>query len=144
MAATQTLKSHRRYFPPHHFFVVPILVANFGVEIKRLIDNQTGTQLWSVFVAAALMVFAFTSRVMSLTAQNRIIRLEEQLRLRRLMPADEHATIDTLRPGQLVGLRFASDEEAPDLVRRCASGELTGAESVKKAIKNWKSDTLRV
>ena len=143
MAAPQTLKSHRRYFPAHHFFVVPILIVNLGVEISRLIDNQTGPQLWSVVVAAALMVFAFTSRVMALTAQNRVIRLEEQLRLRRLMP-DDQATVDALRPGHLVGLRFASDEEAPGLARRCAAGELTGAESVKKEIKNWKPDTLRV
>lgn len=140
----QTYKSHRRYFPGHHYFVVPILVANLGVEIKRLIDNQTGHQLWAVAVAAALAVFGFTSRLMALTAQNRVIRLEEQLRLRRLMPAEEHAMVDTLRPGQLVGLRFASDEEAPALARRCASGELAKSDSVKKEIKNWRADNLRV
>ena len=144
MAATQSLKSHRRYFPPHHFFVVPVLIINLGVQVARLIDNQTGDQLWSVVVAAALAVFAFTSRIMSLTAQNRVIRLEEQLRLRRLMPTEEHAAIDTLRPGHFVGLRFASDEEAPALARRCAAGEFKGAEAVKKEIRNWRPDTLRV
>ncbi len=119
-------------------------MINLGVEIARLIDNRTGSQLWSVAVAAALAVFAFTSRIMALTAQNRVIRLEEQLRLRRLMPAEEHGMLDKLRPGQLVGLRFASDEELPALARRCVSGELAKSESVKKEIKNWREDTLRV
>jgi hypothetical protein len=84
------------------------------------------------------------ARVMALTVQSRLIRLEERLRLQRLMPAEEHAAIAALRLGQLVGLRFAADEEAPDLARRCAAGELKSSGDVKKQVKNWRADHLRV
>jgi len=60
------------------------------------------------------------------------------------MPAEEHATIAALEPGQLVGLRFASDEEAPGLARRCAAGDLKTLGDVKKQIRNWRADHLRV
>jgi hypothetical protein len=81
---------------------------------------------------------------MALTNQTRLIRLEERLRLQRLMPAEEHATIAALEPGQLIGLRFASDEEAPGLARRCAGGDLKTSGDVKKQIRNWRADYLRV
>jgi hypothetical protein len=143
MASTQSYKSHRRYFPLHHYFVVPVLMANFFIEASRLFRNPTMEQGWLVVVAAALALLPFSARIMALTAQGRSIRLEEQLRLARLMP-NEDSTIAALTPGQLVGLRFASDEEAPDLARRCAAGELKGAEAVKRQIKNWRPDNLRV
>jgi hypothetical protein len=60
------------------------------------------------------------------------------------MPAEEHAAIAALRTGHLVGLRFASDEEAPDLARRCAAGDLKSSADVKKQINNWRADYLRV
>ena len=58
----QSYKSHRRYYPWHHFIVQPILIVNMGVEIARTIDAPTGRQLWSVAVAAALAIFSFTSK----------------------------------------------------------------------------------
>jgi hypothetical protein len=81
---------------------------------------------------------------MALTVQTRVIRLEERLRLERLIPAAEHAMIAGLAPGHLVGLRFASDEEAPQLARRCAAGELKSSAEVKRQVKQWRADHLRV
>jgi hypothetical protein len=89
------------------------------------------------------VIFSFTARGMALRAQDRVIRLEERLRLARLMPGED-ALIDSLRPGQLVALRFASDDEVPALVRRCASGDLVKGEQIKKEIRNWRPDYLRV
>ena len=139
----QIYKSHRRYYPWHHFIVQPILIVNMGVEIARAIDAPTGRQLWSVAVAAALAIFSFTSRSMSLRAQDRVIRLEERMRLMQLMPG-EQSLIDSLRPGQLIALRFAPDAEAPALARRAAAGELQKGEAIKKEIQNWRPDHLRV
>jgi len=139
----QSYKSHRRYYPWHHFVVQPILIVNAGVEIARAIDAPTRHQLWIVAVALALLIFSFTSRSMSLRAQDRVIRLEERMRLMQLMPG-EQSLIDGLRTNQLVALRFASDAEAPALARRAAAGELQKGDAIKKEIQNWKPDFLRV
>ena len=139
----QNLSSHRRYFPWHHFVVQPILLGNVIAQSVRVSNDPTKWNIWEVIFAIGLLIFSFTSRSMSLKAQDRVIRLEERLRLAQLMPG-EQATIDSLRSGQLVALRFASDEEVPALARRCASGDLTKTEQIKKEIKTWRPDNLRV
>jgi hypothetical protein len=138
----QSLKNHRRYYPWHHYVVQPILIVNLGVEIARALKDPAAHG-WPVMLAFALVVFSFTSRGMALKAQDRVIRLEERLRLAQLMPG-EQAVIDSLRPGQLVALRFASDDEVADLARRCASGDLVKGEQIKKEIQTWRPDYLRV
>lgn len=142
--AQQDYSSHRRYYPWHHFVVQPILLANMVIEITRLTRTPTLYNVWLVIFATGLVIFSFTARSMALRAQDRVIRLEETLRISRLLPASEAAAIDQLKPRHLVALRFASDEEVPDLVRRCAAGELQSADDVKKAIRVWRPDYLRV
>ncbi len=142
--AEQDYKSHRQYVPLFHFVVVPILLINVGVEIARLIDNQSAPQLWNVVVALALGLLPFAVRGMALKAQDRVIRLEERQRLASLMPSEHHEKIKDLTPGQLVALRFASDEEAPDLAQRTMTGEFKSQNDIKKAVKNWRADTHRV
>ena len=144
MAQEQSFASHSRYYPWHHFVVQPILIGNLVVETIRFENNHTAYQAWLVVLALGLFIFSFTSRSMSLRAQDRVIRLEETIRLTRLLPASEQAAIAGLRPGQLVALRFASDEEVPDLVRRIAAGELNKGGDIKKEIRNWRPDYLRV
>ena len=141
MAKEQTFSNHRRYHPWHTLMVQPILAINAALEIQRFIRNP-GSQWWSVIVAIGLLVFSFTARGMALKAQDRIIRLEEQLRLSRL-PVDQSA-VNSLRPGQLIALRFAPDDEVPELVRRIAGGELKSGNEIKKAIRAWRPDYLRV
>jgi len=143
MAREQSYSSHRRYHPWHHFVVVPILIVNLVVESIRLTDNQSRYQVWLVILALGLLVFSFTARGMALKAQDRAIRIEERMRLSRLLPGDQ-AAIDSLRPSQLIALRFAPDDEVPDLVRRISSGELSKSEEIKKAIRVWRPDYLRV
>ena len=139
----QSYKSHRRYFPWHHFVVQPLLFANFIAQTVRLVNDQSKWNVWQVVLAIALVIFSFTSRSMSLRAQDRVIRLEERMRLMQLMPG-EQSLVDSLRTGQLVALRFAPDAEAPALARRAAAGELQKGEAIKKEIQNWRPDYLRV
>ena len=143
-ASGQSYRTHRRFLPPYHFFVLPVLFANVIVELARLYQYQTLYQVWMVTVASALVGLALMARLMALTVQARVIRLEERLRLQRLIPPEEHATIAALTLGHLVGLRFASDEEAPELARRCAAGELKSSATVKQQVRNWRADHLRV
>lgn len=143
-AATQDYKTHRQYVPLFHFFVVPILLINVGVEIARLYKYQTPFHIWVVVVAVALAALPFAARGMALRAQDRIIRMEERQRLSSLLPAEHREKLDDLTPHQLVALRFASDEEAPDLAKRTMTGEFKSQNDIKKAVKNWRADVHRV
>lgn len=140
----QSYANHRRYLPLLHFVTQPILLVNVFVEAARLYKYQTLYHVWMVIVAIAIFVFTFVARWMSLTVQNRTIRLEERLRLASLMPEDQRARVNDLTPGQLVGLRYASDGEAVELAQRCLAGDLKRSEDVKRAVRNWRPDHLRV
>jgi hypothetical protein len=140
----QSYKSHRRYIPAYHFFVLPIIAINVVVEAVRLARFPTLYHAWVLLFAVALAVFANFPRFMAARVQDRVIRLEERMRLVRLLPAELQGRIDDLRPSQLVALRFASDEEVPGLARRVFDGELTKADQIKKEIRTWRPDHLRM
>lgn len=140
----QSYKSHRRYIPIYHFFVLPVVTINAVVEIVRLVRSPTLYQAWLVLFAIALAVFVNFPRYMAARVQDRVIRLEERMRLARLLPEELRGRIEELRPSQLVALRFASDEEVPGLVQRCFDGELTKADQIKREIKTWRPDYLRM
>jgi len=140
----QNLGNHRRFYPLYHFVLQPLLLVNVMVETLRLNKYQTRYHLWLVILALGLLLLSTVTRVMVLRVQNRIIRLEERLRLARLMPDTDRASIDKLPLRQLIALRFASDEEAPELARRCIAGELSEPAEIKKSVRNWRPDFLRV
>jgi Family of unknown function (DUF6526) len=141
---TQTLASHRRFIPAWHFFALPVLIINvFVVGLKFGRDLSLGNA-WAVIVAIALAIGIAVSRTMPLRAQDRIIRLEERIRLERLAPADLRGRVGELTPDQLIGLRFAPDNEVPELARRVLGGELKTRADIKGAVKNWRADHLRV
>jgi hypothetical protein len=140
----QSFENHRRWLPLWHFFVTPVLLINVFVVAKRALAGPTFTTGWDVLVALAIFFAAFLSRLMPLIAQDRLIRLEERTRMGRLLPADLRGKEESLTRSQYIALRFASDEEVPDLVRRIHAGELKTASDIKRAIKNWRPDTLRV
>ena len=144
MAKSQNYKTHRQYVPAFHFFTIPILVANVVVEAMRFYRNQTSYQGWEVVVAFTLLLFAFVARGMAVKAQDRVIRLEERLRLGALLPPEHREKVNDLTPQQLVALRFASDDEVPDLAHRTMTGEFKTQSEIKKAIKSWRADTHRV
>jgi len=93
--------------------------------------------------AAGLVGGLTAARLMALTVQDRVIRLEMRLRLREVLPADLQARIPELTPRQLIGLRFASDAELPQLMRQVLAGSLGNTTEIKKAITQWQGDYLR-
>jgi hypothetical protein len=141
--AEQSFKSHRRYIPVYHFFVLPVLILNVVAQVLYFLKYHTPYKLFMIVVAIALVALAFSARFMAARVQDRVIRLEERLRLSNLLPVEMHAGISALTRGQLVGLRFASDDEVVALARRCMSGELIKGEQIKREIKNWRPDHLR-
>ena len=143
MASAQTYANHARWQPPIHFFAIPVLLINVLNAIRHLyLDPSRGTA-FAVLVAAALLVVCLYSRVQALTVQDRVIRLEMRLRLQPLLPADLFARFDDLTVKQLTGLRFASDGEMTELVRTTLK-ENTERAGIKKSIKHWVPDHLRV
>ena len=141
--AEQSYKSHARILPPYHYFVLPVLAADFVNRLRHLWMAPSYGTAWAVVVALALATLALFARVMALTVQDRVIRLEMRLRLMQLLPQDVQSRINDLTPGQLVALRFASDTELPGLVRDVLDGRLTTPKDIKLKVKDWQADWLR-
>ena len=146
--AEQSFATHRRFVPAFHFVTVGILVINLIWQLFRLIRPLPGVpffdSLLNAAVAAALGLLAWYSRTFPLRAQDRIIRLEERLRLERLLPADLKPRIGELRTGQLIALRFAGDEELPELTRTILDKGIRGQDEIKKLVRSWRADHLRM
>jgi hypothetical protein len=140
----QSYKSHARWVPAFHFFVLPVLLINVFVSATRLVRDPSGMAGWGLLVAVALFLGVFQLRGMPLRAQDRVIRLEERARFDRLLPGNLRGRVGELTTAQFIALRFAPDDEVPDLTRRALDGELKTQADIKRAIKNWRPDTLRV
>ncbi|MGQ0764053.1 MAG: DUF6526 family protein [Gemmatimonadota bacterium] len=143
MPRTQMLQNHRRWFPLYHFFAMPVLVAYALYAIWKAVTEPGwltwGAALYAVAAACGLLA----ARVMALRVQDRVIRLEETIRLQRVLGGDAAVALAGLRPRHLIALRFASDDELPGLVRRTLAGELTDQKSIKREVVNWRPDWLR-
>ena len=146
MPEPQSYKNHTRWFPPFHFFAGPVLMLNFIVAIAATIHHWPQHRilfLWYIVVSFALIVAVLSSRVMALKAQDRCICLEERLRFAALLPPDELARSKSLTEDQIIGLRFASDDELPALVKRTLDEHLS-RDQIKKSINKWRPDYFRV
>lgn len=142
----QSYRNHRKFVPAFHFLAFGILVVNLVWAVWRLFQG-TGLPLadrvWGVVMAIALLLLIWYARTFPLVVQDRVIRLEERLRLAQLLPPDLAPRIGELSTGQLVALRFASDEELPELTRKVLDEKIRSREEIKKQIRNWRADHLR-
>ncbi len=143
MSKPQSFENHARFFPPFHFFVAPVLLINVGWSIYRLIHLFTAGTVIGLLVALALLVLAFTARVMALTVQDRVIRLEMRLRLQQVLSGELGARIAEFSASQLVAMRFASDAELPDLAKKVLQDKMNDRTAIKKLVRDWQADFLR-
>ncbi len=139
----QNFANHTRYDPPFHFFMIPVLGIWFVRQAVQLVMTPGFDQALATLAAAALLVAGFKIRLNALRVQDRLICLEERLRMARVLPEPLRARVDKLTEGQLVGLRFASDQELSGLVEKTLAGNLPVKE-IKKAVANWRPDYFRV
>ena len=146
----QTFANHTRLYPWFHFFLLPVFGLLLILSIIHFIAHVTEGGLRDqvhavllILLAVAFLVAVFKIRLYSLKVQDRVIRLEERLRLTSLLPEPLRSRIPELTEGQLVALRFASDAELPKLVERALSEKLSPAD-IKKAIQSWRPDYWRV
>jgi hypothetical protein len=140
----QSFANHTRWHAPFHFFVVPVLLINVIWTIVVFVKQPDRNSGWAIVVALALVVLATLVRLNPLKAQDRLIRLEEQLRYQQVLSPPVRQQAGALTPGQMIALRFAGDDELEELVAAVAAGKLTNNGEIKRAIKNWRPDTFRV
>jgi hypothetical protein len=144
MTEQQTYKNHTRWYPLVHFTIIPLLVFNLIWQIVLLWQERTWDRGESVLMAVVFALIVLTSRLQALKAQDRVIRLEEQLRYRGILPADLAERAAGLKSSEMIALRFGHDDELAELVKRVLDGELAGNRDIKLAVKNWRGDYHRV
>jgi hypothetical protein len=143
MPKEQSAQSHTALDPMFHFFLAPLFLANFIVVVVLTVKTWPHDPLfhvWGVVVAAGLFFLVAKTRIYGLADQDRIIRLEERLRIAALVPA---ADANKLTMQQLIALRFASDSELPGLVYRTLAENLD-AKTIKQSITVWRPDHQRI
>ena len=146
----QTFANHTRWDPLYHFFVLPVFVLGLLLTLIHFFAHITHGDLRDhihafllILLAIALLLLVFKLRLYALKVQDRIIRLEERLRLSQLLPEPLRSRIPELTEDQLCGLRFASDAELPKLAERALNEKLSRPD-IKKAIQTWRPDYWRV
>ena len=148
MEKTQNYSNHTRWFPLFHFVVMPLLLLNFLSHLIRLFlappESGRKTLAFWVLLSIALILLALASRLQALKAQDRVIRLEERLRYGAVLSSEIAARASELPVGQIIALRFASDEELTDLVTQVLDGRLNTSKEIKMAVKKWRADNHRV
>ena len=147
--AEQTYQTHRKYVPLYHFVTFGILSVNLLWALYRLFWGYPAVEipffdrLLAVLVAFALVLLALFARVFALKVQDRVIRGEMRARLAALLPPNLQPRIDELTTGQLIALRFAHDDELPELTRKVLDEKIGSSDQVKKLIQRWRADDLR-
>ena len=143
MPNPQSFSNHTKYDPAFHFFLVPVLAINVVMVAIQLFRSPRPLGFWLLLISLALLVMAARMRSYATHLQDRIIRLEERLRLASLLQEPLRSRISELTGSQLIALRFASDAELPALVQRALDEKLTRSD-IKKAVTDWRPDYSRV
>jgi hypothetical protein len=139
----QTFENHVRLVPAFHYVVLPLLAINFLFALYQAVTDFSWARLDAFGLALGIMLLALLARMMALTVQDRVIRLEETLRMRALLPTDLQPRIGEFTVKQMVALRFASDAELPDLARQVLEGKLEDQKAIKRMVRQWREDSQR-
>jgi Family of unknown function (DUF6526) len=139
----QSLKNHARFDPVYHFFLAAVFFANLIIAIVHAVHRFNFDSVWLVVLSIAAIALLFRLRQYPLKVQDRVIRLEERLRLQGLAPQEWHPQIYRLNESQLIGLRFAADDEVVGLAKQALEQNLN-QKQIKERIKSWRADELRV
>ena len=139
----QNFANHRRFVPLYHFVIFGVFAINVLRALVLLVRNPSLAAAFDLLMSLAILGLFFYTRTFALTVQDRVIRLEMRLRLKKILPPDLAGRILELDPGQLIALRFASDAEMPDLVREVLTNDIHDRDVIKRKIKDWQGDYLR-
>ena len=140
---TQSIKNHTRLDPAFHQFLIPVALILLIGAIVNLIRNFGWSSGFHALAVVWAIIAMFKIRLYALKVQDRVIRLEERLRLQGLLPEPLRTRAGELKEDQLIALRFASDGEVPGLVDKILTGNLN-RQQIKEAIQIWRPDYWRV
>jgi hypothetical protein len=139
----QTYANHARFVPGYHFVAFLLVVVNLVFTVVQIVRGPSAATVMAALAAVALLLVWLYARVFALSVQDRVIRLEMQLRFERVLPEDLRARAGELTRGQFVALRFAGDAELPALVRKVLDEKITDRKQIKLAVQGWQADHLR-
>jgi len=142
-STTQNLKNHGRIDPPYHMVLSAVLLVNLAIVITYTVMHFSIFSAWLLIMSIAVFIPFAKLRTYPLKVQDRVIRLEERLRLQALAPAEWHAQIYRLSEDQMIGLRFAADDEVVELAKQALEGNLD-RKQIKERIKSWRADDWRI
>ena len=140
---TQSFDNHARLIPTYHFLTFGLAVINLLWNLYRSVVDFSVAQVMSLAVAIVLLMLFFFARIFALTVQDRVIRLEMRLRLAALTP-ELMPRLGEFTMNQLCSLRFAGDAELPVLAQRVLAEKLDDRKAIKRLIRDWQADHLRV
>ena len=139
----QTFENHTRWLPAYHYVAFPLFALNFFFTLFKAVTDFSWVNLMAFGLAVGLILFFFVARMMAVTVQDRVIRLEETLRMRALLPADLQPRIGEFTVKQFVALRFAGDDELPALARKVLDEKIADQTAIKRMVQHWRADYLR-
>ncbi|RMH13918.1 MAG: hypothetical protein D6701_11830 [Gemmatimonadetes bacterium] len=141
---SQRFENHTKMVPGFHYVGSALLVVLLVWALWRLVTDPSLDHGMMLLLVVFLALLGWYVRIFPLGVQDRVIRLEERLRMERVLPDELRPRIAEFTTSQLIALRFAPDDELPDLARRVLAGELHGRTEIKRAIRTWRADHERI
>ena len=140
----QTFENHAKLVPLFHYVVLPMFLVNLLLALYRVFTGFSFDAAWSVAMAIGLILVALFARIFALGAQDRVIRLEERLRMHGLLPDELKPKINDFTMEQLVALRFASDDELASLAKKVLDDGIGDRKTIKQMVTTWRADYQRL
>jgi hypothetical protein len=141
---SQSFENHARFVFMYHRVLLGMLLALLIWAVARAVGDFSVDRLFMLILVIAMVMIGLFARIFATGVQDRVIRLEERLRMAALFPEDLAGRLGELTTRQLISLRFASDAELEGLTRRVLGGELTDPKEIKRAITSWRADHQRI
>ena len=140
----QNFENHPRLVTPYHKVAFPLVLLPTLYFAYLAVSDFSLARLALLAFCVGTIIMGLFGRVFPLGVQDRVIRLEERMRMELLLPDDLKGRIADFTTEQLIALRFASDEELPDLAGRVLSEGMSDRKDIKQAVKNWRADNQRI
>ncbi|WP_426278798.1 DUF6526 family protein [Chryseobacterium sp. S-02] len=143
---TQNYKNHRKFYPPHHFIYLPVLILLEILGVYKIFNDQPHQLIWILFSIIIFLLFylAFMLRQhYALGLQNRLVRLEFKQRYFEIFGERSDKIEEQLKFDQIAALRFTYDDEFKEMLYKAIHENISGDE-IKRSIKTWKPDPHRI
>lgn len=143
---SQNYKNHRKFYPPHHFIYLPLVMVLEIFGIYKIFNDAPHQLIWILFSVVVFLILYLAVMVRqhyALGLQNRMVRLEFKQRYFELFQLRSDEVESKLKFDQIAALRFAYDDEFKELLYQALHENIKGDE-IKKSIKKWRADHHRI